>query len=65
LEQALAGKDSVAEGVLNTQSAKALAERVGVAMPIVEATHRVLFDGRPAREAIGDLMGRELRSERD
>ena len=65
LEQALAGKESVAEGVFNTQSAKALAERAGVAMPIVEATHRILFDGQPPREAIVELMGRELRSERD
>ena len=65
LEQALAGKESVAEGVLSTPSAKALAERAGVAMPIVEATHRILFDGQPPREAIVELMGRELRSERD
>ncbi|MBC8085770.1 MAG: NAD(P)-dependent glycerol-3-phosphate dehydrogenase [Phycisphaerae bacterium] len=65
LEQALAGKDTVAEGVINTQSAKALADRLGVQMPIVEATHRILFDGQPPREAIAELMGRELRSERD
>ena len=65
LDQALAGKDSVAEGILNTQSAKALADRVGVAMPIVDATHRILFDGQPPRQAIAELMARELRSERD
>ena len=45
LEEALAGKDTVAEGVLNAQSAKALAERAGVEMPIVEATYRILFEG--------------------
>lgn len=65
LEQALAGKDTVAEGVINAQSAKALADRVGVAMPIVEAVHRILFDGQGPREAIVELMGRELRPERD
>jgi glycerol-3-phosphate dehydrogenase (NAD(P)+) len=65
LAEALAGKDSVAEGVLNTQSALALARRVGVEMPIVEATHRILFDGQCPREAIADLMARELRAERD
>lgn len=65
LEYALAGKDTVAEGVINTQSAKALANRLGVEMPIVEATHRILFDGQGPREAIVELMGRELRSERD
>jgi glycerol-3-phosphate dehydrogenase (NAD(P)+) len=65
LEEALAGKDTVAEGVLNTQSARALAHRVGVEMPIVEATHRVLFEGQSARSAAEDLMERELRAERD
>lgn len=65
LDQALAGKESVAEGVVNTPSAKALAERAGVYMPIVEAVHRILFDGHGPREAIVELMGRELRSERD
>ena len=65
LDEALAGKDSVAEGVLNTQSARALAARAGVEMPIVEATYRILFDGRAPREAIAELMMRELRPERD
>lgn len=65
LEQALAGKDSVAEGVLNTQSAKALADKVGVEMPIVDATHRILFDGWAPRDAVAELMARELRPERD
>lgn len=65
LDEALAGKDSVAEGVLNTQSARALAARAGVEMPIVEATYRILFDGQAPREAITELMMRELRPERD
>jgi glycerol-3-phosphate dehydrogenase (NAD(P)+) len=65
LEQALAGKESVAEGVLNAQSARALAQQAGVVMPIVEATHRVLFAGQPPREAIAELMARDLRAERD
>lgn len=65
LAQALEGKESVAEGVVNTPSAKALADRTGVDMPIVEAMHRILFDGQAPREAIVELMGRELRAERD
>jgi len=65
LEDVLAGKDTVAEGVLNAQSAQALADRQGVEMPIVSAVYRTLFGGRPAREAIGDLMMRELRAEQD
>lgn len=65
LEDALAGKDTVAEGVLNTESARALAQRAGVEMPIIEATYRILFDGQAPREAIDELMARELRAERD
>lgn len=65
LEEALAGKDTVAEGVLNTISARALAERQGVDMPIVWAVHRILFEAQQPRRAISELMTRELRAERD
>lgn len=65
LDEAVAGKDTVAEGVLNTISARALAEREGVDMPIVWAVHRILFDGQPPRSAISELMTRELRAEQD
>ena len=65
LEEALAGKDSVAEGVLNAQSGKALADRSGVEMPIIDATYRILFEGQAPREAVTELMARELRAERD
>jgi glycerol-3-phosphate dehydrogenase (NAD(P)+) len=65
LDEVLAGRDTVAEGVITTRSAKALAERHNVSMPIVEAAFGVLFEGRPARDAIAELMGRDLRAERD
>lgn len=64
LEEALAGKETVAEGVATT-SALALAEREGVEMPIVSMVHRVLFDGMPAHRGVTELMGRELRAEQD
>jgi glycerol-3-phosphate dehydrogenase (NAD(P)+) len=65
LEAVLAGTESVAEGVRNTRSAVALAQRAGVDMPIARAVHRVLFEGQAARDAIADLMTRELRAEHD
>jgi glycerol-3-phosphate dehydrogenase (NAD(P)+) len=65
LEQAMAGKETVAEGVITTRSAFALAQREGVEMPIVEAVFRTLFEGQPARESISALMARELRPEQD
>lgn len=65
LDETLSGRDTVAEGVITTRSARALAEREGVEMPIVEAVHDVLFDGRAPRDAMIDLMARDPRSERD
>ncbi len=65
LDDVLAERETVAEGVVTTRSTRALAAREGVEMPIVDAVYRVLFDGHPARDAIGSLMSRELRSETD
>jgi len=65
LEQALAGKPTVAEGVTTTKSALALAEREGVEMPIATTVYRILFEGHPAARAIPELMARELRPEQD
>ena len=65
LDEALAGRETVAEGAVSAASALALARREGVEMPIIEAVCRTLFDGYPARRSIEDLMGRELRPEQD
>lgn len=65
LDQALAGRETVAEGVITTRSAKALAERHGVSMPIVEAVYGVLFEGQSPRDSIAELMERDLRAERE
>jgi len=65
LAEALAGKHTVAEGVVTTQSTVALAASRGVDMPIVQTVHRILFEGHPARQAVSELMARELRPEQD
>jgi glycerol-3-phosphate dehydrogenase (NAD(P)+) len=65
LAEVLAGRETVAEGVVTTESAKALAEREGIEMPIVNAVHRVLFERQPARWALVELMTRGLRGEED
>ena len=65
LAAALEGKQTVAEGVITTASAFALAARHGVDMPIVQMVHRILFDGHAARDAVPELMARELRAEQD
>ena len=65
LDAALAGKETVAEGVFTTTSAVELAQREGVDMPIVQTVYRILFEGHPARLAVPELMARELRAEQD
>lgn len=65
LEAVLRDKETVAEGVVTAQSARELAAREGVEMPIVDTVNRVLFEGQPARSAIAALMSRELRAEVD
>jgi glycerol-3-phosphate dehydrogenase (NAD(P)+) len=65
LDDVLAETETVAEGVVTAQSARQLATREGVEMPIVDAVNRVLFEGQSARGGIAALMTRELRSEVD
>ncbi|MFL5479313.1 MAG: NAD(P)H-dependent glycerol-3-phosphate dehydrogenase [Gemmatimonadaceae bacterium] len=65
LEDVLLNRETVAEGVTAAQSARELAKREGVEMPIVDAVNSVLFEGQSARNAIGALMTRELRAEVD
>jgi glycerol-3-phosphate dehydrogenase (NAD(P)+) len=65
LADVLGGMTMVAEGVKTTKSAYDLARREGVDMPIVEAVHEVLYDGRPPIEAVVALMTRAPRPERD
>ena len=63
LEDILASLGAVAEGVNTCRSTVALAERYGVEMPISRAVHRVLFEGQDPRQAVVQLMTRELRFE--
>jgi len=53
----------VAEGIRTTRSARDLAHRHGVEMPIVEEVHAMLFEGRGARTAVENLMIREPKAE--
>ncbi len=53
----------VAEGVRCVQAVRALAQRHGVAMPIVDAAARVLFEGESPQQALQQLLAREAREE--
>jgi glycerol-3-phosphate dehydrogenase (NAD(P)+) len=59
----LARLGHVAEGVGATRAARALAAHHGLDMPIVDAVHRVLYEGVAPAVAVRDLLRREPRSE--
>lgn len=54
---------SVAEGVRTTLAACALADRAEVDMPIARQMRAVLHEGKPARDAVDELMLRTLKRE--
>jgi glycerol-3-phosphate dehydrogenase (NAD(P)+) len=63
LEQALAGKQSVAEGVGTARTAVALGDRHQVDLPIAREVAAILFEGKTVRQAMADLMEREPKPE--
>ena len=62
-EQYRATHRSVAEGANTSRAGAALGARLGIELPIIEQVCEVLFRDKPPREAITELMGRELKSE--
>ncbi len=63
LEEYRATHRNVAEGVNTALGATRLAQRHKIAMPITEQVAAILFDGAAPREAIRQLMERELKAE--
>jgi glycerol-3-phosphate dehydrogenase (NAD(P)+) len=63
LEEVLVRRLSVAEGVGTARAAVELAAKVGVDLPIAREVVSVLFEHKPPRQALGDLMERSLKSE--
>lgn len=63
LEVVLSQMEMVAEGIETTRSVVDLARRYEVQMPIAEEIYRVLFDGKNARQAVEDLMLRDVKEE--
>lgn len=63
LKEVLGEMRMVAEGVETTRAVVALAAERGVEMPIAGKVHEILFEGRPVRDAVKDLLSRPLREE--
>jgi glycerol-3-phosphate dehydrogenase (NAD(P)+) len=63
LDDVISEMSMVAEGVLTSKAVVKLAERLGVEMPISQAVYEMLFENKPAQQAILDLMEREPKPE--
>lgn len=63
LADILAEMRMVAEGVKSAESVYQLSCRLGVEMPIVEKTYQILHEDKPARQAVIELMARDLKAE--
>ena len=63
-EQALAEKNSVAEGAHTAPVLARLAAEAGIDMPIVSAVDALLRGAAPARQVVAELLARPLKAER-
>lgn len=63
MDEAVKEVEMVVEGIVSAQAAMQLAEKYGVEMPIVTQVNKVLFENKSVREAVDNLMLRDLISE--
>jgi glycerol-3-phosphate dehydrogenase (NAD(P)+) len=54
---------TVAEGVRTAKATRELARKHQIEMPVVEEVYRILYEGKDPRQALRDLMKRELKDE--
>lgn len=59
MEEAMKEVQMVVEGVYSAKAGLELSKKYGVPMPIVEQVNEVLFDGKPAKDAVQELMLRD------
>ena len=63
MDEAMAEVKMVVEGVYSAKAAMGLAKKYDVQIPIIEQVNLVLFDNKPASEAMKDLMTRDKKNE--
>ena len=63
IQEAIREVGAVVEGYYAAASARVLAQKTGVDMPIAQAAYEVLYEGRDVRGVVADLMTRSKRSE--
>ncbi len=65
MQQAMDEVKMVVEGVYSAKAAISLAGKYQVSMPIIEQVYEVLFEDKPAKEAVRELMLRDRKVEHD
>lgn len=63
MRQAMDEVKMVVEGVYSAKAARSLAEKYDVDMPIIMEVNKVLFEDKPAADAVRDLMIRDKKVE--
>jgi Glycerol-3-phosphate dehydrogenase len=63
MEAAMEEVKMVVEGVYSAKAAVGLAKKYGVELPIIEQVNKVLFEEKPASDAVRDLMIRDKKIE--
>ncbi|ROR29386.1 glycerol 3-phosphate dehydrogenase (NAD(P)+) [Mobilisporobacter senegalensis] len=63
MNEAMDEVKQIVEGVYSAKAAYALAKKHDIPMPIVEQINLVLFENKPAKEAVDDLLTRDKRRE--
>ena len=63
MDEAMKEVKMVVEGVYSAKAAMELAAKYNVQLPIIEQVNKVLFEGKPAGQAVKDLMIRDKKIE--
>ena len=63
MEEAMAEVKMVVEGVYSAKAARELSRKYKIDMPIIEEVNEILFENKPAKDAVKDLMFRDKKPE--
>ena len=65
MQQAMDEVKMVVEGVYSARAAIGLAQKYNTSLPIIEQVNAVLFENKPAKDAVYELMTRDKKAEND
>ncbi len=63
MDEAMTEVKMVVEGVYSAKAAMGLAKKYNIQLPVIEQVNKVLFENKPADEAVRDLMLRDAKIE--